>query len=39
MEEGEERERKKKLAMGEGGFPRAGPALLAMLWVTAGKGN
>jgi hypothetical protein len=30
MEEGEEKERKKK----RWGFPRAEPALLAMLWVT-----
>jgi hypothetical protein len=36
MEEGEEKERKKKkVTMGKEGFPGAGPILLAVQWITA----
>jgi hypothetical protein len=40
MEEGEEKERKKKKnRLRGGGFPMAGPALLAVPWVTALRCN
>jgi hypothetical protein len=39
MEEGEEKERKKIITIGEEGFPRTRPALLAVSWVTAVRCN
>jgi hypothetical protein len=35
----ERRKKEKKIAVGEEGFPRAGPALLAVSWVTAVRCN
>jgi hypothetical protein len=43
MEEGEQKEKEKKkereIVVGEEDFPRAGPALLAVPWVTAVRCN
>jgi hypothetical protein len=42
IEEGEEKERKnkkKKIIVGEEGFPGAGPALVSVQWVAAVRCN
>jgi hypothetical protein len=33
------KERRKKIGMGKEGFPRAGPALLAVQWIAAVRCN
>jgi hypothetical protein len=35
----EGKKKEKKIAVGEEGFPRAGPALLAVQWVAAVRCN